>query len=297
MPDYEVANADFLRLILPNAQLEKLGEGFRWLEGPVWFADHECLYFSDIPNDRVMRWVEGGLSVFNHPAGFANGHARDVQGRLISCLHQKRCIARREWDGSTTILAHHYQGKMLNSPNDVCVKSDGSIWFTDPSYGINTDYEGGKQSSELPANVYRLEPATGELSLVADDFEGPNGICFSPDESILYITESGEQFAKEPKRYIRAFEVAQDGKTLLNGRFFAKIEPGFADGITVDVEGNVWSSAGDGVHCLAPEGRLLGKIKVGTTVSNITFGGRNRSRLFICAGTDLYAIYTNTRGL
>jgi gluconolactonase len=287
----------FARLVLPNAQLEVLAEGFRWLEGPVWFADAQMLLFSDIPNNRVMRWVEGGVSVFRAPSHFANGHARDGQGRLISCSHQSRCISRTELDGSITILAERYQGRRLNAPNDVTVKRDGTIWFTDPHYGINTDYEGGKQTPELPANVFRLDPATRELTVVADDFAGPNGLAFSPDEQRLYICESGQQFDAAPERHIRVFDVAGDGSGLTGGRVFHKIEPGFADGIACDADENIWSSAGDGVHCIARDGTLLGKIFTGGTVSNIAFGGHCNSRLFICAGTRLCAIYTNTRGV
>lgn len=294
---YHIADPRFSRLVLPNAQLETLGEGFRWLEGPVWFADARMLLFSDIPDNRVMRWVEGGLSVFQENSDFANGHKRDLQGRLISCLHRGRCITRLELDGSVTVLADRYRGKRLNSPNDLAVKRDGTIWFTDPHYGINTDYEGGKQVPELPANVYRLDPATGALDIVADDFAGPNGIAFSPDERRLYICESGGQFEEDPVRHIRVFDTGADGKTLHGGSVFYKAEPGFADGIVCDAEENIWSSAGDGVHCIARDGTLLGKILTGGTVSNIAFGGRNLCRLFICAGTVLYAVYTNTRGI
>lgn len=295
MDRYCVCNPSFLQLILPNAELEVLGEGFRWVEGPVWFPDHEMLLFSDIPNNRVMRWVENSITVFREPAAFSNGHARDREGRLLSCSHQHRCITRTEHEGEVTVLADQYQGKRLNSPNDVVVKRDGSIWFTDPPYGINTDYEGGKQKSELPANVYRLSPEDGELSVVAEDFEGPNGLCFSPDERLLYVTESGRQFDPEAVQHIRVFEVL--GESLRGGEVFHKVEPGFADGICCDENGNIWSSAGDGVHCISHTGKLLGKILTGGTVSNLTFGGRNRSRLFICAGTRLLAIYTNTRGV
>ncbi|OYV35467.1 MAG: gluconolactonase [Rhodospirillales bacterium 20-64-7] len=296
MSGYEIADPRFSRLVLPNAELETLGSGFRWLEGPVWFADARMLLFSDIPNSRILRWTEGGVSVFREPSDFANGHARDMQGRLIGCSHHGRCITRTELDGSVTVLADRFEGKRLNSPNDVIVKRDGTIWFTDPRYGINTDYEGGKQTSELPIYVFRLDPATGELSVVADDFSGPNGLAFSPDEKRLYICETGRQFEENPTRHIRVFDVGADGKTLHGGAVFHKVEPGFADGIACDVEENIWSSAGDGVHCIARDGTLLGKIVTGGTVSNITFGGRYRSRLFICGGTRLYAIFTNARG-
>ncbi len=293
---FEICDDRFAAMVLPNAPLEMLADGFRWLEGPVWFADHNCLLVSDIPNDRIIRWCEDGVSVFRKPAGFSNGHARDRQGRLIGCSHHQRCITRTEFDGGVTVLADRYQGKRLNAPNDVVVKSDGSIWFTDPHYGINTDYEGGKQIADLPANLYRLD-ADGTLSVVADDFEGPNGLCFSPDEQVLYVTETGVQFAAAPRRCIRRFSLAACGKTLNGGEEFHKVSPGMADGIRCDAAGNIWSSAGDGVHCIGADGNLLGKILVPSTVSNIAFGGRNLSRLFICAGQSLYAIYTNVRGV
>ncbi len=293
MDGFEILDARFAGLVLPNAPLQLLAEGFAWLEGPVWFADHDLLLFSDIPNDRIMRWTEAGISVFRSPSHFSNGLTRDRQGRLISCSHRHRNITRTELDGSVSVLAERFEGKRLNAPNDVVVKSDGSIWFTDPHYGINTDYEGGKQAPELPALVYRLDPSGG-LEIVADDFDGPNGLCFSPDETLLYICESGKQFAEAPRRHIRIFEV--QGKSLGPGTEFHKVVPEFADGICCDEAGNIWSSAGDGVHCISTEGVLLGKILVPHAVSNLTFGGRNRSRLFICAGQHLYAIYTNTRG-
>ncbi len=295
MAIYDIIDPRFRKMVLPNAPLEKLAEGFRWLEGPVWFGDQECLLFSDLPNDRVMRWSEsGGVSLYRQPSDFENGHTRDREGRLISCCHRSRCITRTEFDGRITVLADRFEGRRLNSPNDVVVKSDSSIWFTDPPYGIQTDYEGGKQDTELPSNVYRLDPASGVLTVVTSDFDGPNGLCFSPDETRLYIAESGLQFAPEPVQEIRVFEVS--GARLSNGRIFHKIQPGFADGMRCDEDGNVWSSAADGVHCIHPSGDLLGKIKVPCTVANLTFGGRNRSRLFICASHTLYAIYTNERG-
>jgi gluconolactonase len=262
----------------------------------VWFADHDCLYVSDIPNDRVLRWTQdGGVSVFRRPSGFANGHARDREGRLIGCSHQNRCITRLELDGTLTVLASHYRGKRLNSPNDIVCKSDGSIWFSDPPYGINTDYEGGKQASELPPSLYRLDGVTGALSVVADDFNGPNGLAFSPDERLLYVAETGHQFDPAASQYIRRFNVSADGR-LSGGDRFYKVHPGFADGFRLDEDGNIWSSAGDGVHCISPQGELLGKILTGCVVSNVAFGGRNRSRLFICASQQLLAIYTNVRG-
>lgn len=296
MSPYEIIDPAFKSLVLSNAALLTLGDGFAWLEGPVWFADANQLLVSDLPNDRILRWSEeGGLSVFRQPSGYANGHTRDRQGRLIGCSHQHRCITRTELDGGVTVLADRYDGRRLNAPNDVVVKSDDAIWFTDPHYGINTDYEGGKQSAELPARVYRLDSATAKLTIVADDFSGPNGLCFSPDERLLYIAESGVQFAPNPVMHIRVFDV-EDGRRLKHGRVFHTVAPGFADGMRCDEDGRVWTSAGDGVHCLSPEGVLLGKILTGGTVANLTFGGRNRSRLFLCASHALMAIYTNVRG-
>ncbi|GAB0113740.1 SMP-30/gluconolactonase/LRE family protein [Acidisoma sp. C75] len=293
----EILDPRFKALVLPNAALQPLGEGFAWLEGPVWFADQDCLLVSDLPNNRILRWTEsGGVSVFRQPSGFANGHTRDRQGRLIGCSHHDRCITRTELDGRVTVLADRYQGRRLNSPNDVICKSDGTIWFTDPHYGINTDYEGGKQEPELPPRVYRLDPAAGSLTVVSDEFLGPNGLCFSPDERLLYIAESGPQFATDPVQHIRVFDVSEDGTSLRDGRVFHTVTPGFADGFRCDEEGRIWSSAADGVHCIDPTGLLLGKIRTPSLVSNLTFGGRNRSRLFLCASHALYAIYVNVRG-
>jgi len=297
MDGFTILDPRFKSFVLDNAPLQKLGEGYRWLEGPAWFADHQCLYVSDLPNNRILRWTEsGGVSVFREPSDFANGHTRDRQGRLLGCSHRGRHIQRTEIDGAITILADRYRGKRLNSPNDIVCKSDGTIWFTDPHYGINTDYEGGKQEPELPAAVYRFDPRDGSLTVVADDFQGPNGLCFSPDERLLYIAESGLQFAPDPVQHIRVFDVVDDGARIARGRVFHKVVPGFADGFRADEDGNIWSSAADGVHCIAPSGDLLGVVKVPYIVSNLTFGGRNRSRLFLCASHTLYAIYVNKRG-
>ena len=297
MPDpYEIVDPRFKRMVLPNAALTKLGEGFAWLEGPVWFADQQCLLVSDLPSNRVLRWTaSGGISVFRDPSDFENGHTRDREGRLVSCSHHGR-ITRTELDGRITVLADRFGGEPLNSPNDVVVKSDGTIWFSDPPYGTNTDYEGGKREARLPANLYRLDPRDGSLTVVADDFEGPNGLAFSPDERRLYVAETGGQFDAEPRQFIRVFDVAEDGARLANGRVFFSVWPGNSDGFRVDEEGNLWTGAGDGVHCISPSGDLLGKIKVHFTVANLAFGGRNRAQMFICASHTLYSIYTNVRG-
>ena len=293
----EIIDERFRFMTLGNAWLEKLHGGMLWAEGPVYFADGDYLLWSDIPNNRLMQWSEGlGVRVFRHPANNSNGNTRDRQGRLVTCEHGARRVTRTESDGTITVLADRYRGKRLNSPNDVVVKSDGSIWFTDPPYGILSDYEGGKTASELGAcYVFRLDPASGDLAIVADDFVKPNGIAFSPDESILYVADTGASHDPKGPHHIRAFTV-RDGARLSEGRVFAEINPGLADGFRLDSDGNLWTSAGDGVHCFSPSGELLGKIKVPEVVSDVTFGGPKRNRLFITATTSLYAIYVAQAG-
>lgn len=295
-PHYEIRDPRFRDLLVSSAALDELYTGCRWAEGPVWFNDGGYLLFSDIPNERVLRWIEGaGTSVYRAPSNFINGNTRDREGRLVSCEHGGRRVIRTEIDGTITTLADRYQGKRLNSPNDVVVKSDGSVWFSDPSYGILSDYEGYKADEEQPSrNVYRLDPVNGELTVVVDDFLQPNGLCFSPDERLLYVADSGASHKPDAPRHIRVFDVS-DGN-LTNGRVFAHIDKGIPDGMRTDVEGNLWSSAADGVHCFHPDGTLLGKILVPQAVANLTFGGPRKNRLFITASTSLYAIYTATRG-
>ncbi|MGB8120039.1 MAG: SMP-30/gluconolactonase/LRE family protein, partial [Pseudolabrys sp.] len=289
MDGFDIRSPRFSRYILSNAALETLAAGFRWIEGPVWMGDANCLLFQDLPNDRTMRWIEGqGVSVYRAPSHFANGQTRDRQGRLISCSHRRRCLYRTEYDGHVTTLVDRHAGKRLNSPNDVVVKSDGSIWFTDPLYGISNDHEGGRQTSEQPPAVYRFEPETGDIRIVANDFDGPNGLAFSPDETRLYIAETGNQTEQSPRQYIRAFNVGPDGVALSGGDIFHKIEPGYCDGMRVDEHGNIWSSAADGVHCIGADGELLGRIFVQHRVSNVTFGGPAKNRLFIGGSTILY---------
>jgi gluconolactonase len=293
-PWITVHDERFKRLCLPNAPLATLGEGYGWLEGPVWFADANQLLVSDIPNDRIMRWSEhGGMSVFRQPSNFANGQTRDRQGRLLTCSHRGRCIYRTEWDGTITVLASHYDGKQLNSPNDIVCSSDGTIWFSDPPYGSNTDYEGGKHAAELPPTLYKLDPA-GKLSIASDTIVGPNGLCFSPDERLLYVADSGEQFGDGADRHIKAFDVIEG--RLHGGRLFHTVSPGFADGMCCDEDGRVWSSAADGVHCIEPDGTHIGTILTGDTVANLCFGGRNYAQLFICASHRLMTVFTNVRG-
>ncbi|HLQ18599.1 MAG TPA: SMP-30/gluconolactonase/LRE family protein [Tabrizicola sp.] len=289
---FEIVDPAFGSYVLFNAPLKKLVGGFDWAEGPVWFGDHQCLLFSDIPNDRILRWSEAGLTTFRAPSNYANGHTRDRQGRLVSCEHGTRRVTRTEWDGSVTVIADSYQGKRLNSPNDVVVSRDGAIWFTDPHYGIASDYEGFKADSELPCNVYRVDP-DGTLEALITDMACPNGLAFSPDESRLYVADTGRVGHDDP-RHILVFDMGtgRPGK----GSLFHRIEPGCADGIRMDDEGNLWSSAGDGVHCLAPDGHLMGKILVPEIVSNLCFGGRAKHRLFITATTGLYSVVLNRKG-
>jgi len=294
---YEIHDDRFRHLIVPSSGLEELYSDCRWAEGPVWFSDLQCLIWSDIPNQRMLRWVkDGGVSVFRTPSNFANGNTRDRQGRLVSCEHGGRRVTRTEIDGSITVLADSYEGKRLNSPNDVVVRSDGSVWFTDPTYGIKSDYEGFRAEPEQATrNVYRLDPETGEIDAVVTDFGQPNGIAFSPDEKILYVADSSSSHDPSAPRHIRAFDVV-DGRQLKNSRVFCDIDNGLADGFRVDVDGNVWTSAGDGVHCFGPDGKLLGKILLPQTAANLTFGGPRRNQLFITATKSLYAIFLATTG-
>ena len=293
---FEVCDPRFKQVTLFNAPLEKLAEGFRWLEGPVWMGDWDALLFQDLPNDRTMMWREAtGVSVWRTPSHYANGQARDAQGRLIACSHRRRALLRTEYDGTLTTLVDRRDGKRLNAPNDVIVAADGAIWFSDPLYGILNDYEGGVQASEQKPALYRFDPATGRISVAASDFDGPNGLAFSPDGKRLYVAETGEQRKPDPKQYIRVFSVGEGG-ALSGGEIFHKIEPGYCDGMKVDVQGNLWSSAADGVHCLSPQGDLLGKIRTPYLVANLCFGGPARNRLFIAGSHTLYAIYLNTRG-
>ncbi|MGV2107112.1 SMP-30/gluconolactonase/LRE family protein [Agrobacterium vitis] len=294
MSFFEISDPAFGRFVMGNAPVKQLATGFDWVEGPVWFGDLDCLLFSDIPNNRILRWTpDGSLTTFRAPSNFANGHTRDRQGRLVSCEHGTRRVTRTEYDGALTVIADSFEGKRLNSPNDVIVASDGAIWFSDPHYGIATDYEGTKSEQELPCNVYRVDPS-GAISAVLTDFNGPNGLAFSPDEKRLYVADTGRMHSSDPQ-HIRVFDVG-DGWKLTGGDVFHVIDKGCADGMRLDSDGNLWSSAADGVHCIAPDGHLMGKILVPETVSNLCFGGRGKHRLFITATTSLYAISLNRKG-
>jgi len=296
MPLYEHFERKYPAFINGSAQLETLMTGLRWAEGPVWFGQGGYLLCSDIPNDRIMRCIPGvGVSVFRTPAGNTNGHTRDREGRLVSCSHGNRRVERTEHDGSITVLADSHDGKRLNSPNDVVVKSDGSIWFTDPAYGSETDYEGNKGPIEQDGcYVYRLDPKSGEFTVVVDDFDRPNGLAFSPDESILYVADSAFSHGPDRPHHIRAFDVS--GKKLRRDRVFAVIEPGLPDGMRIDVDGNVWTSAANGVQIYNPDAALLAKINTPKPVANLTFGGPKNNWLFICATDSVHLLHTMTNG-
>lgn len=296
----QIEDRRFAALTIASARLEELFRDCRWAEGPVWFDDLNCLLWSDIPNNRILRWTPDpltgdGVSVFRQLSNFANGHSRDLQGRLVSCEHGTRRVTRTEADGRITVLADRFEGRRLNSPNDVVVAGDGSIWFTDPTYGIQSDYEGFRADPEQPVRgVYRIDGHSGAIRRVAEDFFQPNGLAFSPDGTRLYVADSGTGPDGSQPRHIRGFEVQGDG--LRGGGVVAVIDRGVPDGFRVDREGNLWSSAADGVQCFAPDGTRLGRILVPQTVSNLTFGGPRRNRLFLTATTSVYAIYVRTNG-
>jgi gluconolactonase len=284
--------------------VERVATGFRWAEGPAYFRAGRYLIFSDIPNNRQMRLLEddGHCSTFRQPSMNSNGNTVDKQGRLITCQHSGRRVVRTELDGTITVIADSYNGKKLNSPNDVAVASDGTIWFTDPSYGILGNYEGLKEPIEQEKhNVYRVDPSSGDIRVVVDDFVQPNGLAFSPDEKKLYIIDSG--ITQGGPAHIRVFDVDLGAGKLSNSKVFAEnFAPGLTDGMRTDVDGNVWCSMGwgdpkeDGVRCYAPNGDMIGKIHLPETCANLTFGGLLRNRLYMCASTSVYALYVNTQG-
>lgn len=300
-PAFKVIDPSFAKYRLMQAAVEQLGTGYRWCEGPVWFGDGRYLLWSDIPNNRIMKWDEetGVISTFRKPANHANGNTRDRQGRLLTCEHSGRRVTRTEYDGSITVIADRFEGKRLNSPNDIVCKSDGSIWFTDPAFGIRGWYEGQPAKAELPTNVYRADPANGALTVVASDIKSPNGLAFSPDESRLYIIEAGST-----PRVIRVYDVVERGARLANGRTLITAEPGGTpDGMRIDVDGNLWVGWGmgnenqDGVNVFNPEGKLIGRIAIPERVANLCFGGAMRNRLFMASSRSIYATYVNTQGV
>lgn len=295
---YDVFDQRFRRLVNGHAHVEKLYTGCRWAEGPAYFAAGRYLVWSDIPNNRMLRFDEtdGSVSVFRQPCGNSNGNTVDRQGRLVTCEHSGRRISRTDHDGTIVAIADNWRGKRFNSPNDVVVKSDGSIWFTDPTYGIDSDYEGDKAESEIGAcHVYRLDPANGEVEAVITDMVRPNGLAFSPDESLLYVADTGRTHGEANPAHIRVFKVSHDG-AVSGGDVFADCTAGLFDGFRLDTEGLIWASAADGVHCYDPDGSLIGKVRVPETVANCCFGGPKRNQLYICGTTSLYRVYLKVNG-
>ncbi len=302
-PAVQVLDPSFNKYRLALASVERLATGMRWCEGPVYFGDARCLLWSDIPNNRIMRWDEetGGVSIYRKPSNNANGNTRDRQGRLVTCEHDTRRVTRTEYDGSLTVLIDRFDGKKLNSPNDVVVKSDDTIWFTDPEFGILGNYEGHVDTSELPMNVYRFDPRSGRATVVVNgaDLPGPNGLAFSPDEKKMYVVASRDT----PDRSIRVYDVTDDGK-LTNGKLFIQGEPGGTpDGFRVDVDGNLWCGWGmgnekqDGVKIFDPAGKPIGFIALPERCANVCFGGVKRNRLFMAASHSVYSLYVNTQGV
>jgi gluconolactonase len=299
-PAVQVLDPSFAPYRIFSAAVERIATGCRWAEGPVWFGDHRALLWSDIPNNRILRWDEetGAVSAFRRPSNNANGNTRDRQGRLVTCEHLGRRVTRTEYDGRITVLADGFDGKRLNSPNDIVVKSDGSVWFTDPPFGITGNYEGRKAEPELPGNVYRIDAETGALAVVAEDVKGPNGLCFSPDESILYLVES----RATPNRLIVAYDLVDGGRRIANRRVVIDAGPGTPDGMRVDVDGNLWCGWGmgseelDGVMIFNPDGKPIGRIALPERCANLCFGGEMRNRLFMASSQSVYALYVGTQG-
>ncbi|KWR87211.1 gluconolactonase [Cupriavidus sp. IDO] len=298
-PRVQVLDPEFEKYRIAYAAVERIATGFRWAEGPVWFGDGRFLLWSDIPNNRMMKWEEetGAVSVYRQPSGYANGNTRDRQGRLITCEHGGRRVVRTEYDGSLTVLIDSFEGKRLNSPNDVVVKSDGSIWFTDPPMGIQGNYEGRAAAQELPHSVYRIDES-GLPTVMTTELKGPNGLCFSADERILYVIES----RGTPGRKIWAYDVVDGGTRIANGRILLDAGMGTIDGMRCDVHGNLWCGWGmgsddlDGVMCVSPEGKLIGRIALPERCANLCFGGLMRNRLFMASCQSIYALYVNTQG-
>jgi gluconolactonase len=300
-PSIRILDPSFAKYRINSAKVESIASDMRWCEGPVWFGDGRYLLWSDIPNNRIVRWDEetGTVSLFRKPSNFANGNTRDRQGRLLTCEHDTRRVTRTEYDGAITVIADRFDGKPLNSPNDIVCKSDGSIWFSDPPFGILGFYEGHKEDPQLPTNVYRWDPLSKELSVVAGDINRPNGLAFSPDESKLYIIEAGTA-----PRVIRVYDVTEGGKKITNSHtLITAEEKGTPDGMRIDVDGNLWCGWGmgveglDGVSIFNPDGRLIGRIDLPERCANLCFGGRHRNRLFMAASTSVYSLFVNTQGV
>jgi gluconolactonase len=297
--DIVVLDRRFNACFAGHVRVERLWTGARWSEGPAWFAAGRYLVWSDIPNNRMMRYVEpsGEVSVFRERSNNSNGNTVDNHGRLVSCEHLARRVSRTEITGAITVLADKWNGKRFNSPNDAVVKSDDSVWFTDPAYGIDTDYEGDKSPPEIDGcNVYRIDPKSGAVTAVITDMARPNGLAFSPDEKYLYVVDTGATHRDNGPRHIRRFKVAGSGAKVSDGEVFAECTVGLFDGMRIDTEGRIWTSAGDGVHVYDADGTMIGKILIPEMVANVTFGGTKLNRLFICGTTSLYSMYTTARG-
>jgi gluconolactonase len=297
--DIIVLDPRFKACFAGHVRVERLWTGARWAEGPAWFAAGRYLVWSDIPNNRMMRLVEpsGEVSVFRERSNNSNGNTVDNQGRLVTCEHLTRRVTRTEIDGSTSVIAEKYNGKRLNSPNDVVVKSDDSIWFTDPTYGIDADYEGDRADQEISGcHVYRVDAKSGAVTAVVTNMVRPNGLAFSPNEKYLYVVDTGATHKEDGPRHIRRFSVDANGTKLSGGEIFAECTAGFFDGFRVDRNGRIWTSAGDGVHCYDADGSLIGKILIPEIVANVTFGGTKLNRLFICGTTSIYSIYLTVNG-
>ena len=298
-PSIKILDPRFAPLVLGNAAVETIATGCRFNEGPVWFGDLRCLVWSDIPNDRMMKWEEetGAVSLFRRPSHYANGNTRDRQGRLVTCEMDAQRLTRTEYDGTITVLAESFDGKKLTGPNDVVVKSDGSIWFSDNGAGIRGNYLGHRATPELPYRVYRIDPRAGQITVAVGDMERPNGLCFSPDESRLYVVDTPGGV-----KTTQVYDVVNDGTRLANGRVFFDASPGYADGIRCDTEGNVWAgfSGGegeDGVAVFAPDGTLIGRILLPERCANVCFGGLKRNRLFMAASQSIYSLYVESQGV
>ena len=298
----EVLDPRFAKYVVFNAAVERLYTGCRWAEGPVWFGDGRYLLWSDIPNNRILRWLEdtGEVSIFRQPSNYSNGNTRNREGHLVTCEHDSRRVTRTEYDGSITVLADRFQGKPLNAPNDLAVHSDGAVWFTDPGYGILSNYEGHKSAFELPCNVYRIDPKTSALTVVVSDRKKPNGICFSPDEKKLYVVDTGFSDDRSYPRQIWVYDVV-DGVRLANGRVFVDTGKASSDGIRCDTDGNLWAGMGwggpelDGVSVFAPDGKVIGRIHLPEICANLCFGGAKRNRLFMAASQSLYALFVEAQ--
>jgi gluconolactonase len=296
--DIKVLDPRFERIALGFAAVERIATGCRFTEGPVWFGDTRQLLFSDIPNDRILRWDEetGAVSVFRRPSNYANGNTRDRQGCLLTCEHDSQRLTRTEYDGTITVLAETFEGKRLTGPNDVVVKSDGTIWFSDNGAGTRGNYLGHTAPQELPFRVYRLDPRSGALSIAVGDMERPNGLCFSPDETRLYVVDT----PGGPKT-VHVYDVVDNGTRAVNGREFFNAMPGYADGIRCDTAGNVWcgfsgGESHDGVAVFAPDGTLIGRILLPERCANVCFGGFKRNRLFMTASQSVYAVFVEAQG-